>query len=87
MIRESACVNFITTLAAKAYENESTLIDALFNLVHRMPEHIEDRKDCGQTCGLGRESVNREEEFADRWESDDYQIGSNISDLVTASAN
>jgi hypothetical protein len=62
----------ITTLAAKAYANESTLIDALFNLVHRMPEHIEERKIAGKRVAWVENPVNRDENFADRWQSDEY---------------
>lgn len=53
----------LTTLAARAYNDEDNLVDALLAIVRRMPEHIEYRN--------GRwwvqNPVNMLENFADKW--------------------
>lgn len=54
----------ITTLAARAYNNEPTLYDALFKLLDNMPNYIE-----GETGSRKiYNPVNPEENFADKWE-------------------
>lgn len=53
----------ITTLAAKAYNNEPRLYDALINLIDNMPKHIEGEK--GDRTVYN--PVNPEENFADKW--------------------
>ena len=54
----------ITTLAAKAYGNESNLYDALYNVVNHMMEYVE-------IGGDGRYRIENpvmsEENFADKW--------------------
>lgn len=54
----------ITTLAAKAYNDEPTLYDALFGLLDNMPNHIEGEKGSRKIYN----PVNPEENFADKWE-------------------
>lgn len=58
----------ITTLAAKAYNNQANLLDALLTLVRDMPKHIETRKENGKTVTWVPNPVNDEENFADKWE-------------------
>ncbi len=55
----------ITTLAAKAYDNEANLYDALFGIVQEMPKHIEERPDGRWVAN----PVNVKENFADKWKS------------------
>lgn len=55
----------ITTLAALAYNNESDLQEALWNVVSNMHKHIK-RDDNGIT--LIRNPVNPLENFADKWQ-------------------
>ena len=62
----------ITTLAAKAYDNEDNVLDALTNLVHKMPEHIEYRMVSGRRIAWVANPVNDDENFADRWQTPDY---------------
>lgn len=53
----------ITTLAAKAYQNESDLFDALINIINGMPnqvDHIDGRYEV-------LNPVNNKENFADKW--------------------
>jgi len=53
----------ITTLAARAYENESDPYNALSNIVEKMPLLVETRTD-----GYWVENpVDKKENFADRW--------------------
>lgn len=61
----------LTTLAAKAYENEDNLVDALINMVRGMPEHIENRTVNGNRVAWVPNPVNSEENFADRWQDED----------------
>lgn len=53
----------ITTLAAKAYNNESDLADALYNIVNCMASFIEDRNGVAWVPN----PVNPLENFADKW--------------------
>ena len=53
----------ITTLAAKAYNGESNIIEGLYNVVHSMRNHIENR--FGEYWV--ENPVNSEENFADKW--------------------
>lgn len=62
----------ITTLAAKAYDNEANLLDALLSLVHRMPDHIEEREVNGQRVVWVANPINPSENFADRWQAEGY---------------
>lgn len=62
----------ITTLAAKAYNNESNLLDALFSLVYKMPEHIEERDVSGKRVAWVANPINLTENFADRWQNEEY---------------
>ena len=55
----------ITTLAAHAYNNEADVLDALQNIVNKMPGLIE--RD-GQGNALVANPVNSLENFADKWE-------------------
>lgn len=54
----------ITTLAAKAYGNESNLYDALIRLLDEMPNYI--KGETGQR--VVENPVNPKENFADKWE-------------------
>ena len=54
----------ITTLAARAYNNEVDLVDAVLNVVPGMRNAIEDR---GGVLWV-RNPVNPQENFADKWE-------------------
>lgn len=58
----------ITTLAAKAYNNQANLLDALLTLVRDMPNHIETRKKNGKPISWVANPVNDGENFADKWE-------------------
>lgn len=59
----------ITTLATKAYNKESSIIDALINIVSTMGRHIEKRYDLesGREILWVSNPVNVEENFADKW--------------------
>lgn len=59
----------ITTLAAKAYNKETNIIDALLNVVQKMPQLIEERDSPKHAMKIKWVSnpVNKEENFADRW--------------------
>ena len=54
----------ITTLAGQAYENESSVTEALQNIVMKMREFIEDRNGVSWVAN----PVNSAENFADKWE-------------------
>lgn len=56
----------ITTLAARAYNGEADIHDALINVVFAMESYI-DRDDDGNSVILN--PVNEEENFADKWPS------------------
>ena len=58
----------ITTLAAMSYDNEASLIDALFQLLREMPTHIEDRVQNGKRIAWVQNPINEDENFADRWQ-------------------
>lgn len=62
----------LTTLAAKSYTNEDNLVDALRNLVRRMPEHIEIREVNRERVAWVPNPVNEEENFADRWQDEEH---------------
>ena len=59
----------ITTLAAKAYKNETDIIDALINVVNSMETHIGEKysPEHGKTIKWIANPVNEEENFADKW--------------------
>jgi hypothetical protein len=59
----------ITTLASKAYGKETSVIDALMNVVANMRNHIGSRFDpsTGKTVKCVQNPVNPEENFADKW--------------------
>jgi hypothetical protein len=58
----------ITTLAALAYEKETSIIDALINVVSKMRFLIEEKNPfTGRTEKWIRNPVNPEENFADKW--------------------
>lgn len=59
----------ITTLAAKSYNKETNIIDALLNVIQQMPYHIEERysPEHGKKIKWISNPVNEEENFADRW--------------------
>jgi len=59
----------ITTLAAKSYNKETDIIDALQNVIEQMPRHIEERYsyEHGRIIKWVANPVNDEENFADRW--------------------
>ena len=54
----------ITTLAAKAYNNEANLYDAIQSIIDGMPRHIEKR---GETLWIPN-PVSPLENFADKWQ-------------------
>ena len=62
----------INTLAAKSYDEEDNLLDALLNLIRRMPTHIEDRYENGRRVAWVENPVNHEENFADRWQDEEF---------------
>lgn len=62
----------LNTLAARAYSSEDTLVDALLNLVRRMPEHIKQRYEKGKLVPWVPNPVNDDENFADRWQNEDH---------------
>ncbi|MEQ8435050.1 MAG: nucleotidyltransferase [Oceanicaulis sp.] len=53
----------ITTLAAHAYNEEPTLVDAIRNVLPRMPDFIDDRDGVRWVAN----PTNPDENFADRW--------------------
>lgn len=59
----------ITTLAAKSYNKEEDVIDALVNVIERMPNHIEEAfsSEHGGMIKVILNPVNRHENFADKW--------------------
>jgi hypothetical protein len=59
----------ITTLASKAYNKETFVIDALMNVVANMRTHIESRYNpsTGRVIKWIPNPVNPEENFADKW--------------------
>lgn len=59
----------ITTLAGKAYNKETNIIDALLNVIQKMPNLIEERYSAkhGKMIKWISNPVNPEENFADRW--------------------
>ncbi|MCO6497192.1 MAG: nucleotidyltransferase [Chitinophagaceae bacterium] len=59
----------ITTLAAKAYNQEANVIDALVNVVQRMPDFIDDWYSMEHNKWIKKVAnpVNEEENFADKW--------------------
>lgn len=59
----------ITTLASRAYGKETSIIDALTNVVANMRTHIESRYDpnLGRMVKWIPNPVNSEENFADKW--------------------
>jgi hypothetical protein len=59
----------ITTLAAKAYDKEEDIIEALIKIVNKMPDLI-DEYYCHKTWRWVKKvanPVNEEENFADKW--------------------
>lgn len=60
----------ITTLAAKAYNHQSDVFEALSDIVNRMDYFIEERENFyGKKIKWISNPVNPEENFADRWET------------------
>lgn len=59
----------ITTLAALAYNKETTVFEALQNIVHKMPSFIEERFDVryGTKIKWIANPINNQENFADKW--------------------
>jgi hypothetical protein len=59
----------ITTLAARAYNQETNVIDALVNVVQRMPDFIVDWYSLEHNKWIKKVAnpVNDEENFADKW--------------------
>lgn len=59
----------ITTLASKAYKKETSIIDALTNIITNMHSYIESRYDpkLGKFIKWISNPVNPEENFADKW--------------------
>ena len=76
----------ITTLAAKAYNGEANVYEALCNIVGKIPSYIEKR--CGDWWIAN--PVLPEENFADKWNTDpskqiafQYWLGRVKQDLIT----
>ena len=59
----------ITTLAALAYKKETSVIDALINIINSMESYIENHHDynSGKIVKWIANPVNSEENFADKW--------------------
>lgn len=57
----------ITTLAARAYEGENNLYDALQGIVSRMPKFIEERMEKGKLVKYISNPTDDAENFADKW--------------------
>lgn len=55
----------VTTLAARAYNQETTISGALFSILESMDRHIEDRRGVSWIPN----PTNSRENFADRWET------------------
>lgn len=62
----------LTTLAARSYDNEADLVDALLKLVKNMPKHIERRYENGTYVSWVANPVNPKENFADRWQDEEH---------------
>ena len=63
----------ITTLAAYAYENEADMVDAMINIIDRMPSFITERNGVSWVPN----PVDPSENFADRWA--DHPVVNQIS--------
>lgn len=58
----------ITTLAAKAYNRQTSIIDGLLHVVNNIDKYIEERRDAnGKVIKWISNPVNPEENFADKW--------------------
>lgn len=59
----------ITTLASKAYNKETNIIDALIHIVNDMPNHIKEHwsSEHNKMIKWVSNPVNTEENFADKW--------------------
>jgi len=59
----------ITTLASKAYNKEINIIEALQNIIEKMPLYVEERYSLkhGRKIKWISNPVNEEENFADKW--------------------
>lgn len=62
----------LTTLAARAYNNEADLVTAMLTLVRDMPKHIEIREVNGKHVSWVPNPINANENFADRWHDPKY---------------
>lgn len=62
----------ITTLAARAYKKETSILDALLNVVGHMPNLIEEKYNplTGKMIKWVSNPINEEENFADKWEDE-----------------
>jgi hypothetical protein len=60
----------IATLAARAYQKETSILEALQNVIDRMPQYIEEKFNpkSGRMVKWVGNPVNEEENFADKWE-------------------
>lgn len=58
----------ITTLAARAYQGQANLYDALIGIIDRMPLFIEERLVGGTRVKWVPNPVNPKENFADKWQ-------------------
>jgi hypothetical protein len=59
----------ITTLAARAYQGQANLYDALMGILERMPLYIETRNVNGINVKWVPNPVNPKENFADKWQA------------------
>lgn len=59
----------ITTIAARSYNKESNITDALLNIIDKMPQQLEERYSPkhGRMIKWISNPVNPEENFADKW--------------------
>lgn len=74
--RDSTCVDnddrpisiIITTLSAKAYNNEDNLYEALISILNKMTDYIEYEERNGKRVAVVENPVDSRENFADKWE-------------------
>lgn len=59
----------ITTLAARSYNGESNIFEALQNIVEKMEKYVEIKYESGKAVFWVENPVNSSENFADKWEN------------------
>ena len=73
----------LTTLAARAYNNEADVFEALVKLVREMPNHIENRGGVDWVPN----PVNDEENFADKWKAEPHKKSIFLNWLTAVNAD